>query len=83
MRVVEVFSDSTGPTACTEFCLPIIGCTGGQDSSWVPWHMVLDSIIPTGAHSFAGRCLITCLLGGTKMMNVLHCHKVVVTPHTL
>ena len=36
---------TTGSTARTEVHMPIIQHMGGQDSSWIPWSVVLD---PTG-----------------------------------
>lgn len=30
-----------------QVCMLIIQCTSGQDSSWVPWCMVLDPTAPT------------------------------------
>lgn len=33
-------------TAGTEVCLPITPCTGGKDSSWVPWCVILDPTTP-------------------------------------
>lgn len=33
--------DLGGSTDHTKICLLITRCTGGQDSSWVPWYMVL------------------------------------------
>lgn len=39
---------SIGSAACTDVCLPITGCTGGRDSSQVPWQMALVPITPKG-----------------------------------
>lgn len=41
-RVWGRFAGSSGPTAFSEVCLPINRCTGRQESSWVPWCIVLD-----------------------------------------
>lgn len=41
------FTGSTGSTAHTKVYLPIIICTGGQNSSWAPWSMVLNPTTPT------------------------------------
>lgn len=47
-----------GPTACNKVCLPLTGCAGGQDSSQVPWQMVLISTTPTTVLLFTDACLI-------------------------
>ena len=41
-RVWGRFAGSSGPTAFSEVCLPVNICTGRQESSWVPWCIVLD-----------------------------------------
>ena len=53
-------------TMCAKVCLPITRCTRGQDSFWVPWHVVLDLTTPTQTFLFVDGCLILCRIGGTK-----------------
>ena len=43
----SIAGSTVGSTASTEVCMPITQCTGGRDSSQVPWLMVLDPIAPT------------------------------------
>lgn len=47
-RSAEAGSQATaGSTAEIKVCMPNTQHTGGQDSSWVSWHMVLDPTAPT------------------------------------
>ena len=70
-RGLEQVCCSAGSTVDTEVCLPVTGCTGGQDFSWVLQHMVLAPITPTKVHLFINKCLTLCWKWGTERQNVL------------
>lgn len=50
----------TGFAAHTKLCLPITRCTGRQDSSPVPWCMVLHPTTFMEALLYVNGCLISC-----------------------
>lgn len=54
------FTATAGFAASSEVTLPITWCTGGQDSSGVPWCIVLDPTAPT-ALPFLDGCWILLL----------------------
>lgn len=60
---------SSGSTVHAKVCLPLAGYTDGWDSSYVPWHMVLDATAPTKALLFMNKCLTFYWKGGTKKRN--------------
>lgn len=47
---------SAGSTARTEICMPVTQCMGGQDSSWLYWHVVLIPTAPTEELLFMDNC---------------------------
>lgn len=51
--------------------LPITWCTGGKDSFWVTWRMVLDPTVPTKAFLLVDGHQNICCRGGMKMRDVL------------
>lgn len=58
------FAGSPASTAHAKVCQPITRCTGGQDSSWLPWNMVLDPRTPSKVFLLLDRYLFHCLKGG-------------------
>lgn len=61
--------------AHTVVFLPITRHTGGQNSSWIPWSMVLDPTSPPEALLLMYGYLICCLKMGTKRRHISHCHE--------
>lgn len=62
--------------------MPNTKCTGGQDSSRVPWHIILDATAPTKALlSINGYQIVIVEVGavGTRMRNLLFSHVAEVT----
>ena len=64
--------------AGTEVSLPITLCTGGWDSCWVPWCMVLDPTAPTKTLLSVNEAK---LLKGDMMRHILFNRNAGGTPH--
>ena len=72
---------SARTTAGTGVYLPISWCTDGWDSSWVPWHMVLDSTVPTETLLFLDGCRIFVVEWSTKIQEVSYATVMLTSLH--
>lgn len=79
-----VLQATAGSAAGTKVCLPITLCTGGRDSSHVPWCMVLNPTTPTVALLFVDgswRSWLCVAEEGDNIKSILCCFGADITPN--
>lgn len=74
------FGATAGSTATAKICMPTTWCTSRQDSSQVPWYVVLDPTTPTEAFVSEDGCQNVSFWWGSVIADVLLCHNAVTLP---